>query len=324
MKNRLATILCLGLLFFPKSFSNAKTGNFSVGIHAKTSYVRNADKALKNYFLFNDPSFSDGDKIGFLRKEEKENEKNLFKFSKIPVVAGLNFEYSTYFTDKFGLSFHGNFGWGNILVVTPIKDVFFENLTKTGGSSFEQDEKTFVLNYTRKISVLDLGGDVRIKYDLFNSSLDFNDYARNSWVGSLSLGFKNNWLILRDFCSVNTNIPTNNVKSSDNPEKNENKISSERINCWFPGVVLGFDVVFGWNLGVGLDVCYYFRNLFTKNDRLVEGDKKFANDRQSSGVLQPTYDINCHFLQGNLKIYYDFGAFINNHEDPSEIDIEKW
>lgn len=325
MKDKLVTILCLGLVFSSKSFSYAKTGNFSLGVHTKTSYIINADKALKDYYLFRDAQLpTDTEKI-FLdaSKATEQGVANLLKISKIPIVAGINFEYSTYFTDKFGLSFHGNWGLGNILVVTPISDKFREiasNRSISEGSS--QNDKEFERVFSRKISIMDLGCDMRVKYDIINSSLDFNDYSRNSLVGSVSLGFKNNWLILREFCSLDSGISKKNVEGENDNSLKKNSNSTDRINCWLPGVVLGVDIVWGWNLGLGFDICYFFRDLFTKDERLAEGDAKYAKD--NTGVLNPTYQTRCHSIQGELRLYYDFGAFINNHEAPSEIDIEKW
>lgn len=322
MKDKLATILCLGLLFSPKSFSHAKTGNFSLGVHTKTSYIINADKALRDYYLFRDAQFTDNTDKVFLAAS-KEDMANLLKISKTPIVAGINFEYSTYFTDKFGLSFHGNWGLGNILVVTPVQDKFSTIAVNKGvnyGSL--QNDKEFERVFSRKISIMDLGCDMRGKYDIINSSLDFNDYSRNSLVGSVSLGFKNNWLILREFCSLDSGISKKNVEGENDNSLNKNSNSTDRINCWFPGVVLGIDIVWGWNLGVGFDICYFFRDLFTKDERLAEGDAKYA--KGNTDVLNPTYQTRCHSIQGGLRLYYDFGAFFNNHEAPSEIDIEKW
>lgn len=326
MKDKLATILCLGLLFSPKSFSHAKTGNFSLGVHTKTSYIINTDKALRDYYLFRDAQLpTDTEKI-FLdaSKATEQGVANLLKISKVPIVAGINFEYSTYFTDKFGLSFHGNWGLGNILVVTPVSDKFREiasNRSISEGSS--QNDKEFERVFSRKISIMDLGCDMRGKYDIINSSLDFNDYSRNSLVGSVSLGFKNNWLILREFCSLDSGISKKNVEGEEKDSLNKNSNSTDRINCWLPGVVLGVDIVWGWNLGVGFDICYFFRDLFTKDERLALDDAEFVKKNNTS-VLKPTYQTRCHSIQGELRLYYDFGAFINNHEAPSEIDIEKW
>ena len=326
MKDKLATILCLGLLFSPKSFSLAKTGNFSLGVHTKTSYIINADKALRDYYLFRDAQFTDNTDKVFLAasKGNEQNVANLLKVSKIPIVAGINFEYSTYFTDKFGLSFHGNWGLGNILVVTPVQDKYNKLLKNFDATSnMSQNNEEFERNFSRKISIMDLGCDMRVKYDIINSSLDFNDYSRNSLVGSVSLGFKNNWLILREFCSLDSGVSKKNVEGAEKDSLNKNSNSTDRINCWFPGVVLGGDIVWGWNLGVGFDICYFFRDLFTKDERLALDDNDFVRKNDPS-VLNPTYQTRCHFIQGELRLYYDFGAFINNHEAPSEIDIEKW
>lgn len=328
MKDKLATILCLGLLFSPNSFSHAKTGNFSLGVHTKTSYIINADKALRDYYLFRDAQLPDHTDKVFLAtsKGHEQNVANLLKVSKIPIVAGINFEYSTYFTDKFGLSFHGNWGLGNILVVTPVQDKYttlmmtFNN--STSSKDFQNNEE-FERVLTRKISIMDLGCDMRVKYDIINSSLDFNDYSRNSLVGSVSLGFKNNWLILREFCSLDSGISKKHVEGEDDDSQNKNSNSTDRINCWLPGVVLGGDIVWGWNLGVGFDICYFFRDLFTKDERLALDDDDFVKNNKTS-VLNPTYQTRCHSIQGEFRLYYDFGAFINNHEAPSEIDIEKW
>lgn len=326
MKDKLATILCLGLLFSPNSFSHAKTGNFSLGVHTKTSYIINADKALRDYYLFRDAQLpTDSDKVFLVAsKENKQTIDNLLKISKIPIVAGINFEYSTYFTDKFGLSFHGNWGLGNILVVAPVQDKYKKLRTNFSISSNEsQNDKEFERDFSRKISIMDLGCDMRVKYDIINSSLDFNDYSRNSLVGSISLGFKNNWLILREFCSLDSGISKKHVEGEDDDSQNKNSNSTDRINCWFPGGVLGVDFVWGWNLGVGFDICYFFRDLFTKDERLALDDDDFVKNNKTS-VLNPTYQTRCHSIQGEFRLYYDFGAFINNHEAPSEIDIEKW
>lgn len=324
MKSKLATILCLSFLFSPKNFSHAKTGNFALGVHMKTSYVRNADQALRDYYLFNGAfkgtALNDHEWLFF--KNDNKGADILSQISKVPLIAGINLEYSIYFTEKFGLSFLGNWGIGNCLVMNINSKKYNDTITGLTQRNFPTiTEKSN--DYCRKISVMDLGFDVRLKYDIVNSCLDFNDYSRNTWVLSASLGFKNNWLLLRSFCALDGNEIMGYTNSETGPNKKDNS-SSDRINCWFPGAVLGVDVIFPWNLGLGVDVCYFFKNLFTKSDKLAAEDQAFATKYSQQQCITPQYRTICHLIQGGLRVYYDFGPFINNHEAPSEVDIEKW
>ncbi len=313
MQKKIATAFCLAFSCLPYKSALAKTSKLAFGVDFRTTYLTNKDNVLHDYMLFRD--FNGGEHL--LKAKVAE----ALEFSKLPIITGLNLGYGINFTDKLGLLFHLGVEKGNLIVVSITNEKLAEalgvgNATLMGAN--KNDKQCFYL------STFSTNFDLRFKYDLLNSSLDFDDYGRNSWLISASLGFKLNWLFSRDFNHVQ--MGKNNNQSSNN---DDTKIEcGKRISSVFPGLVLGVDLVMPFNLGLGLDVSWYFTNLFCTNQDIKNSDEKWL--QKHSGLQAsmpnngPTYDIRPQFFQLGLNIFYDFAPFCNNHEAPSEIDIEKW
>lgn len=322
MKRKLTTILFLFFLFSQKNFVHAKTGNFKVGCYGYTSYVLNGKEALVDYYLFNSSDYDDKKNV-ILSKRANEIGYKFLNLDKVPVVTGINFGWSGHFSDKWGVVLNGSLGTGKVLSVKLKKNEYL-NLRSVIGSSNEgsdsMEDEFWEYLTTKKVSVLDLGIGVGIKYDIIGSSLDFNDYARNSFVLSVNVGSKCDVLLSKDFLTYNINIAHKNIKEENT---NNDKIKpADRINGFLPGCFLGVDCIWSWNFGIGVDICYFFSNLFKKNNDLAQKDSDLC--RKNSMLKTPTYSKKCNMIQGGIRVFYDFGPFINNHEAPSEIDIEKW
>lgn len=317
MKNKLATILCLGFLFFSKNISHAATGELWFGVNTKTTFILHNKEAVADYFLFggaNNP-INDGD-LNLLT----ENAKNSFVFSWVPIAVGASVGYSYYFTKKIGISFQGGLNQGNIAVWNISKEEYKKNNANVSAGSLQDTEK---MKY--KISIVSACVDLRFKYDLLNSSLDFDDYGRNCWKMDVSFGGKFDCFFSRKALILDRDM-LGGDKDSENMTGNEKGVfSGDRINYLHPGIVLGLGATAPFNVGMALDVSYFFRNIFCADEDVKKKDSAWINNQTSQNIIKrPKYNTSCSFFQIDLRVFYDFAAFVNNHEAPSEIDIEKW
>lgn len=317
MKNKWSNLLCTFLLFFSSNLIHAKTGEFDVGMQFKTTKIFNIENAITDYYLFNSGDLPNQDLKNniFLYKEANK----LLKFVNVPLTVGIHFRFSYYFTPKIGISFSPELFYGNI-AAAKVSDTEKRKIGISKGIAIDEGRSEFY-----KIRVVGLGGDVRFLYDVLGSSLDFCDYERNQWKGTVSLGAKCDW-----FCNKKLMpgmLTQLKDKLGETSTTNSNEIlSGDRIISFVPGLILGGDIVAPFNLGVGIDIAWYFRNLFSVDDKIKEHDNKSIRDFSKNGGngFIPQYSTSCSFLQAAIRIYYDFAPFINNHEAPSEIDIEKW
>lgn len=314
MKNKWSNLLCTFLLVFSSNFIHAKTGEFDVGMQFKTTKILNIEKAITDFYLFNSSDIR-------IQKPENNiflhnNASNLLKFVKVPLVVGIHFRYSYYFTPKIGISFSPEFFYGNIAAAKVLRTVV--NKKKLNNANLDDGGSALY-----KIRVVGLGGNVRFLYDVLGSSLDFCDYERNNWKGTVSLGTKFDWFCNKKLVSRDSFGSNKSIESAATTKNGNEVFSGDRIISFVPGVIFGGDLVAPFNLGVGVDFAWYFRNLFSANDKIKEHDNKVTKGLRGKG-FNPQYSTLCSFFQAGVRIYYDFAPFINNHEAPSEIDIEKW
>ncbi|MDR2402123.1 MAG: hypothetical protein LBD32_01505 [Cytophagales bacterium] len=310
MRNKLSIIFCLGFLFFPKNFSQAATREFFGGFDVKTSLVVNNTKALTDYFLLGSEEVN---KDFCLLHREVED---CLKFARCPIAVGCTIGYSLSLTKKFGIALQGNVGHGNIVVFNILPDKYKKIKSGAGlkDTGVDNSKSKF------KISTVNVGTGFFLKYDLVNSSLDFYDYGRNDWKLDCSLGFKSDWFFSRELWRIDK--PLDEAK-----DKSQKKgiWSDDRINCWHPGLVVGFAFTASCNVGLGAEVTYYFRNLLIATEEIKNADLEWKNKHKYRDIINiGKYDTSCPFLQLNIRAFYDFAPFFNNHEAPSEIDIEKW
>lgn len=324
MRDKLATAFCFFCFFFSGKFSQAKTSSLSLGVDLKTTYMINRDKVLQDYYLFRDFDFY-GDKKTFLL----DSKKDILKPSWFPMTIGLNLGYGYNFTNKLGFLLNINLNKGSILVAhvdaNGYKKNNYSNSKDLQRKISDDNKKGF------KIESHGINSDLRIKYDIINSSLDFDDYGRNVWLMSLSLGVKLNILFNKRFLLLDQSIEKVDITKQEetglkSPTKKKEIKSQDRMNMFFPGAVLGFNIVAPFNLGLGIDFTYYFRNFFNVSQKIQQSDTTFKNSVEGprNEGYKPTYKELSHYMQLGLHLFYDFAPFVNNHEAPTEIDIEKW